>query len=92
MDGEVITSTQRFDVELLGSGRDAGMTEAYASDVDEIVSRAEELVSMWEDRLDYNELRNKPMIDDVTIEGSLTLGDLGVTLATNQQILDMFGG
>ena len=41
---------------------------------------------------DYDHMENKPKINGIVLSGDVTLEDLGVSLATDQQIIDLFGG
>lgn len=89
----VATSTQRFPLRILRAADDGADPEPYASDLDELYERAEELIGDLEGAggiRDYEALLNKPQVNDVELVGNRSLEEIGVDSLTNADILEIF--
>lgn len=89
----VATSTQRFPLRILRAADGAADPEPYASDLDELYARAEELIGDLEGAggiRDYEALLNKPQVNDVELVGNRSLEEIGVDSLTNADILEIF--
>lgn len=90
-DGSQVGSTASVGIEVMPSieGAGAGESASYCPELDELMDEMRDLIVAGGAK-DYAALVGKPSIEGRTLEGDMTLADIGITKGTNRGIEAMF--